>query len=113
MNKPRVQLWIRYGIAFFLGMGILLIWQSWPLMLAQMGRTPQLKLVVPVITEAGYTFRHVRGFEAQLYNDQGQRLQFPRMWLPGDAQPGTHYRVITKVSPSPEESTFTVLLVAE
>lgn len=100
---------LAYGAVFVLGIVVTLVAvQAWPFIAARFNDAPLLGVRVPALSDATYTFRNVRGFDAVLTTQNGQRLTFPRMWLPGDAEVGDRYRVVTEVAPAAAESRFSV-----
>lgn len=113
MNPRGVKHWLGYGAAFVLGAAAVFAWQTLPVLSARLGGEPALGVVVPAVTETTYTFDRLRGFDALLTSSEGKRLEFPRMWLPGDARPGARFRVTTDVSPSDLESRFAVMIVPD
>lgn len=109
-RPSRGKRWLGYATAFALGVAALFTWQTLPFLSARLGGKPALGVVVPAVTDTTYTFQRSRGFDALLVSPEGKRLEFPRMWLPGDAQPGARYRVTTEISPSDVESRFAVMI---
>lgn len=103
--------WLGYAVAFALGVAAVFAWQSLPGWRARLSGELRLGVVVPAVTETTYTFQRSRGLEGVLTNPEGRRLEFPRMWLPGDARPGTRYRVTTQIDPADQESRFAVTIV--
>ncbi len=69
-----------------------------------------LTLVVPAVATDTYTYRQTRGFMAVLRSEEGRQLEFPRMWLPGEAQVGDTFVVRTLVQPGKEGSDFNVAI---
>lgn len=103
----------RYLAAFVLGIAAVLVWQRLPDVNARLNGRAELGVVVPAIAETTYTFRRSRGFDAVLTAAEGQRLEYPRAWLPGDAQLGARNRVTTEIIPAQQESRFAVTLLPE
>lgn len=108
-----IKRWLGYAVAFVLGMAAVFAWQVLPTVSARIGGEPALGVVVPAVTETTYTFQRSRGFDALLVSSEGKRIEFPHMWLPGEAKVGARYRVTTGVNPSEQESRFAVTVVPE
>lgn len=106
-----VKQWLGHAAAFALGVAAVIVWQALPTLSARFGGEPTLGVVVPAVTEANFTFQRSRGFDALLASPDGKRLEFPRMWLPGEAQVGARYQVTTGISLADEESRFAVTIV--
>lgn len=47
---------------------------------------------------------------AVLRSEEGQQLEFPRVWLPSEAQVGDTFVVRTLVQPSKERNDFSVAI---
>ena len=108
-----IKRYLSYLAAFFLGVAAVFAWQHLPVLRTRLNGSHELGVVVPALAETTYTFQRSRGFDALLTTAEGQRLEFPRAWLPGDARPGARYRVTTEIRPSKEASRFAATLVPE
>lgn len=69
-----------------------------------------LTLVIPAVANGTYTYSQAQAFVAVLRSEEGRRLEFPYMWLPGEAQVGDTFVVRTLVQPGQEGSDFSVAI---
>ena len=67
-------------------------------------------VVIPALASETFTYRWADGFTALLFTADGQRLELPLMWLPGDAEPGDSFLVTTQVRPEDDLTSFEVVV---
>ena len=72
--------------------------------------SPVPVIVVPALASETFTYRQANGFMALLFTADGQKLELPRMWLPGDAEPGDTFLVTTQVQPEGELTSFEIVI---
>jgi hypothetical protein len=99
------------AVAFLLGVGVAVVTlQVLPLLSLQLANPENLSVVVPAVTTESYRYRGERGFEAVLVSENGRRLEFPLMWLPGEIGSSSGYRVDTKIEPGETTTSFRVVI---
>jgi hypothetical protein len=97
------------AVAFLLGVVLTLVaLQVLPLLSCQSADVENLSVVVPAVTTETYQFRRERGVVAVLVSEDGRRLEFPLMWLPGKAESSSGYKVDTKIEPGDSTTSFSV-----
>jgi hypothetical protein len=98
-------------VAFLLGAGLTVVTlQVLPLLSGQAASAENLSVVIPAVTTDSYRYRGVRGFVAVLVSENGRRLEFPSMWLPGQANSSSGFRVDTKIEPGESTTSFRVVI---
>jgi hypothetical protein len=102
---------IGLAVAFLLGAGLAVFAMLvLPLLSRQSANPEKLSVVVPAVTTASYRYRGKRGFVAVLVSENGRRLEFPLMWLPGQVGSSSAFRVDTKIEPGETTTSFRVVI---
>jgi hypothetical protein len=99
------------AVAFLVGAGLAVVTlQVLPLLSWQAASGENLSVVIPAVTRESYRFRGARGFVAVLVSENGRRLEFPLMWLPGEIGSSSGFRVDTKIEPGESTTSFRVVI---